>query len=149
MIVYFDTSALIKLYYPEAESEVLAEWIRENHIVISISQFHEIELCNALALKLFRNEISQDQFEMLLDCLVQDKGYGVLSGLHLNFSDVLTSAADLSRRHTRSIGCRSLDIIHVASAITGNFEHFLSFDRRQNVLAEKSGLKITSIESLG
>lgn len=47
MVAYFDTSALIKLYYPEAESEALAEWITENSSVISISRFHEIELCNA------------------------------------------------------------------------------------------------------
>jgi predicted nucleic acid-binding protein len=146
LIVYFDTSALIKLYYPEAESEALAEWIKANNIVISISPFHEIELCNALALKLFRNEISQDQFEMLLDCLAQDKEYGILTGLNLDFSDILISAADLSRRHTGILGCRSLDIIHVASAIAGNFEHFLSFDHRQNALAEKSGLKMASIE---
>jgi predicted nucleic acid-binding protein len=147
LIVYFDTSALIKLYYPEAESEALAEWIRENNIAISISPFHEIELCNAFALKLFRNEISQDQFEMLMDCLSRDKRYGALIALHLNFSDVLLSAADLSRRHTGILGCRSLDIIHVASAIAGNFEHFLSFDHRQNALAEKSGLKMVNMES--
>jgi predicted nucleic acid-binding protein len=53
--VYFDTSALIKLYYPEAESETLAAWIGENNIAISVSPFHEVELRNAFALKLFRN----------------------------------------------------------------------------------------------
>lgn len=58
MIVYFDTSALIKLYYPEAESGALSEWIAENDIAISFSPFHEMELCNAFGLKLFRNEIS-------------------------------------------------------------------------------------------
>lgn len=149
MNVYFDTSALIKLYYPEAESETLAAWIGENNIAISVSLFHEVELLNAFALKLFRNEITQNQFEMLVDCLAQDKIYGVLAGLDLNFSDVLLSAADLSRRHTGALGCRSLDIIHVASAIEGKFEYFLSYDHRQNALVENSGLEMASIESAG
>lgn len=146
MKVYFDTSALIKLYYPEPESEKLSKWIFDSGISISISPFHAVEFSNAFALKYFRNEIAEVQFNMVMDCLEQDKEAGVLIESVPNFSQVLSFAARLSRQYTRSIGCRSLDIIHVASALVGEYRRLLSYDNRQKELAAANGLEVISIE---
>jgi predicted nucleic acid-binding protein len=51
-------------------------------------------------------------------------------------------AQGLSRAHSRVIGCRSLDILHVASAIEIGAKIFWTFDGRQNELARQAGLKV-------
>jgi hypothetical protein len=53
----------------------------------------------------------------------------------------LQRAADLSRRHTPVLGCRSLDVLHVASALELQAKHFLTFDSRQQKLAQATGTK--------
>jgi hypothetical protein len=48
----------------------------------------------------------------------------------------------MGRKHTRSIACRSLDILYVASALELEFKRFSTFDVRQQQLARAAGLKI-------
>ena len=54
----------------------------------------------------------------------------------------LTRAADLSRKHTAELGCRTLDVLHVASALELKFKRFLTFDSRQQALARKLRLRV-------
>lgn len=54
-------------------------------------------------------------------------------------------AVELSRKHTGPIGSKSLDILHVASAMAMATDHFLTFDDRQARLAALAGLKVESI----
>ncbi len=51
-------------------------------------------------------------------------------------------AAALSRRHSASVGTRSMDILHVAAAKALRADEFISFDSRQRVLAMTLGLKV-------
>jgi predicted nucleic acid-binding protein len=60
----------------------------------------------------------------------------------------LQRAADLSRRHTAVLGCRSLDVLHVASALELKAKHFLTFDRRQQRLAQATGMKPVLVSKL-
>jgi len=55
---------------------------------------------------------------------------------------VLRRADDLSKRHTITDGHRSLDILHVATALQLEAEVFLTFDERQRKLAHAEGLKV-------
>jgi hypothetical protein len=57
----------------------------------------------------------------------------------------LKSAADLSRTHTRVMGTRSLDVLHVSCALELGLRHFLSSDHRQQELAMKVGLKLVRL----
>src|SRR5262245_62657476 len=52
----------------------------------------------------------------------------------------LQRAADISREHTARLGCRSLDVLHLATGLQLGFRHFLTFDRRQQQLARAVGL---------
>jgi hypothetical protein len=54
----------------------------------------------------------------------------------------LRRAGELSREYTPSIGCRSLDVLHVASAVELEFKRFVTFDVRQQQLAKAVGLKV-------
>lgn len=55
----------------------------------------------------------------------------------------LKRASEISREYTPSLGCRSLDVLHVASALELGFKSFLTFDLRQQQLARAVGLKLT------
>ncbi|MDM8536233.1 type II toxin-antitoxin system VapC family toxin [Desulfobacterales bacterium HSG17] len=131
MNLYCDTSAIIKLYYPEPESEKLSKWIIENKIVIPISLFHNVEINNAFALKLFRKEITKEQFNQLEKNLNKDISTGIITKIKINWSETLEKSVDLVKQYTENIGSRSLDIIHVASALTAGFKYFITFDDRQ------------------
>ena len=54
----------------------------------------------------------------------------------------LKRAGDLSRQYTRRLGCRSLDILHVASALELQCRSFLTFDVRQQQLARAVKLRM-------
>lgn len=53
-----------------------------------------------------------------------------------------TGAVKLSRLHTPITGTRSLDVLHIASALELNARHFVTYDHRQAKLATLCGLKV-------
>ena len=55
---------------------------------------------------------------------------------------VLEQAAELSRQYTPTLGTRSLDVLHVASALALGMRQFVTYDKRQARLAEACGLKV-------
>jgi predicted nucleic acid-binding protein len=56
----------------------------------------------------------------------------------------MIEAERLSAAHSEKLGTRSLDILHVASALVLGSVSFLTFDRRQAALARVAGLKVPS-----
>lgn len=148
MKLYIDSSILVKLYYPEPESKVFAEWITKQKQPILFTQFHELEIVNAFALKVFRNEISEEKFQELRDVLDKDKAAGVLDLVTPEWSDILLESIKISKRSSSVIGTRSLDIIHVATAEILNCDTFLTNDKRQLDAALKINLKTISINDL-
>ena len=148
MKLYIDSSVLVKLYYPEPESRVLSEWIKKQKQPILFTQFHELEITNAFALKVFRNEISKESFNDLRGILNKDKALGILDVVNPDWSDVLLESLKISKRSSHVIGSRSLDIIHVASADILNCDTFLTNDKRQLAAANNIGLSTISLNEL-
>ena len=54
MTLWLDTSALVSLYVPKARSARVARLVRRAGEPIPFSQLHELELANALRLRVFR-----------------------------------------------------------------------------------------------
>jgi len=69
----------------------------------------------------------------------------VLVETGLAFPDVLHEAESMIDTHTFQTGARSLDILHVASAVLLGATDFITFDRRQAVLAGRVGLVVMAI----
>ncbi len=55
---------------------------------------------------------------------------------------VLGLASTYSRQRTAQGGNRTLDILHVATAVHLRAAEFLTFDARQQKLARQAGLKV-------
>ncbi|MBI4454817.1 MAG: type II toxin-antitoxin system VapC family toxin [Acidobacteria bacterium] len=145
MTAYLDSSALIKLYVTEAGSIKVAEYVRSLTKPLPFSHLHEIELKNALRLKYFRQEAPRRTVEASIRLIDNDLASGILVRPNLHWVDVFRKAEELSQRHSPHIGCRSLDLLHVACAVLLPAGDLLTFDARQASLALRAGLKVLSV----
>jgi hypothetical protein len=57
-------------------------------------------------------------------------------------SEIYAKAGELSDTHTPAIGTRSLDLMHVATAMLCKAQRFLSTDTRQREAAKAEGLEV-------
>lgn len=138
-MIYLDTGCLLKLYYPEPESAAVARLVDGQ--AIAFVGVHDLELSNALELKLFRKEAKAAQVRAVRTLLDDDLRAGVLHRAALPWDDVLRDAKDLSIAHSRRLGCRSLDIVHCAAARRLSSTAFVTTDARQRKLALAVGLR--------
>ncbi len=137
-MIYLDTGCLVKLYFPEPESARVADLVSGEPM--AFIGLHELELANALELKLFRKEARAAQVRAVAAFIEEDSRTGVLHRASLAWDDVLRDAHSLARSHTRTVGCRSLDILHCAAARALRTSAFLTTDVRQRKLALAIGL---------
>jgi predicted nucleic acid-binding protein len=144
-MVYIDTSVIVKLYAREEHSYNISKWIIKNDKAILLTMFHELEITNAIQLKGFRSDIDADQAAWILSTFENHKKKGVYYHPAINWAETWTTAIDLSRKHTYQLGSRSLDIMHVASAITLKSQHFFTLDERQARLAYAAGLTLVQL----
>jgi predicted nucleic acid-binding protein len=57
-------------------------------------------------------------------------------------AEVMIEAERLSALYSETLGTRSLNVLHVASALVLGRSEFLTFDNRQGALASAAGLKV-------
>jgi len=141
-VLYVDTSIIVKLYIKEKHSLEVSNWLRQNNEAVPLTRFHELEFTNAIFLKLFRTEITDDQVRLILEKFNEHQTRGVYYHPQINWTEALNIAVDLIHNHTADTGSRSLDILHVASALAVKANRFLTLDDRQSELASAVGLKI-------
>jgi len=55
---------------------------------------------------------------------------------------VTANGFELSAGYSAILGCRTLDIIHVAAAFVLGAKEFVTFDTRQGALAKQAGLVV-------
>jgi predicted nucleic acid-binding protein len=141
-----DTSVIVKLYIKEEYSLESSRWLKENNEAIPLTSFHELELINAIHLKQFKTEITLEKTRLIMDRFEEHEKSGIYYRPQLDWFDIFIHAIDLSKKHSPGIGSRSLDILHVASALSFNAERFLTLDDRQTRLVALAGLKLENIK---
>lgn len=142
---YADTGFICSLYAPDAHTERVAKFMDKQRAPISFSWLNQVEFRNALRLRVFRKEITAAQSDHSLNLLLADLSAGIFKNVELDHSTVLIETERLSAQHSEKLGTRSLDILHVAMAVTLGSERFLSFDTRQVKLAKLAGLKVPKL----
>lgn len=142
--IYVDPSALIKLYLKEPESRKFARWRTKIGGSLVVTHHGRLELTNALGLAAYRRLITADVLAAALAALDDDFAQGRYRQTDLLWRATLRRAEELGRQHTRSVGTRSLDVLHVASALELELKYFATFDERQRQLARVAGLKLVS-----
>lgn len=142
---YFDTSALVALYVSEAHSR-LARREAQAAGQIPFTSLHDLELGNALQLLRGRDLIDGRQLQQLSNHVAEDRDAGRLVETPLDLHRVFTRARELSAAHSARVLCRSLDVLHVASALELGSRRFISGDDRQLLLAKALDLETVDIK---
>lgn len=106
-----------------------------------ITVFGELEVANAMELRVFRKDLSASQAKSSLKDFERDLRDGVL--LLRPISDqVFARARQLSQQTTARLGTRTADLLHVAAALDLGVDYLYSFDQQQRKLAQAVRLKL-------
>lgn len=138
MILYLDTSAWLKLYVKEVETEAV-QFAMGDAEIVAISRVGYAEARAALALLLREKRTTSSEHRRRVVALNVDFD----SLLIVDVTDlVVRSAGKLAESHA----LRGFDAIHLASAawLTKHYKpvRFLAFDDRLNLAARATGLTI-------
>lgn len=96
---------------------------------------------NAISLRVFRREITSSKAKATQALVYKDLVDGVLLIQPLVTAS-FERALQIARRRTPQLGTRTLDILHVASALELKAERFYTLDRNQARLARAEGLLV-------
>ncbi len=148
MIAFPDTSFLCALYVRQDNSPAAAAYFKTITEALHVS---------GLLLYEFRQSV---RFQVWLHARDKSKGYpqtiaeaalgklqanmeaGAVVPVTADWPDVHRLAETLSKRHTMAGGHRSLDVLHVATALHLGARDFLTFDTNQRKLAAAEKLKV-------
>jgi predicted nucleic acid-binding protein len=136
---YADTSFLVSLYVLDANSALAAAQMDRAALPISLTTLGEIEITNAFQLRLFRKELDLSKVKAAQNLFREDMANGIFVLRPLT-SAVFDEARRLAEKHTRRLGTRSLDVLHIATALVLRAETFYTFDEKQRKLAKAEGL---------
>ena len=141
MTIYADTSFLVSLYSPDIYSASAAATVARLRTTVFLTPLSELELSNALELRVFREEATAAEIRQAQSRLQEHIATGFFSPQAMP-ATVYERARQISRRRSAALGLRTLDILHVASAILLKANRFLTFDQRQERLAKAEGLRV-------
>lgn len=139
MILYLDTSSLVKLYVEEEYSDMVREWTKEAE-AISTCRVAYPEAVSAFNRRFNSRDISGDDYKLLLKKFSREWERFVV----LDFDEL--EAGRLVKKH----GLRGFDAIHLSSVKLLKTENndlvisFSSFDKKLNKAASAEGLTVLS-----
>jgi predicted nucleic acid-binding protein len=139
--VYADTSFLMSLYSPDANSAAAVRTMQGSTLDRFVSTFGELEVVNALGLRVYRKEISTAQAQSSWSDFEKDLRAGIFQLRQLP-EQALERARQLSRQTTARLGTRTADLLHVAAALELGVDCLYSFDQQQRKLAQTVHLKL-------
>lgn len=139
---YLDTSLLVKLYATEINSQEADAVVLGLGTPLPLTPLQTLEFRTALRLKQGRGELSAGAVLAAENDFQSDLEAGRYHQPAFHFRAVFERAENLSVQYAASTMCRTLDILHVASALTIGCGEFASFDQRQRTLAAEAGLAV-------
>jgi predicted nucleic acid-binding protein len=142
MDAYFDSAIIVKLYVQEATSPDAIRLVGAYVAPYALTQWQALEVKNVIRLKTFRAEITAAEMNRSITAFEQDIATGRWQRPAYNVAIVEQKTEELSAGHSATLGCRTLDIIHVAAALVLEAKEFVTFDTRQAALAKQVGLTV-------
>lgn len=146
---FFDTSALVKHYHPEAGTVAVDRIIAEPGAELLIARLTLVETISAFAVKVRTGEYDAAEFARLRGLFathVARRRYRVLRLLNVH-SD---RAQDLIKTHGLARQIRTLDALQLAVALhlhqTAPVDHFVCADQRLCDVATLEGLAVLNPE---
>jgi predicted nucleic acid-binding protein len=147
-MVFPDTSFLCGLYVPQTTSARAIAFMSRQSTALEVSSLLLYEFRQSVQFQVFRQSKDRTQgyphamAQAAMAALQADVKAGALHLAAVDWADVHQRAEHLCLQHTRSGGHRSMDILHVATALHLGATAFLTFDANQKKLAEAEGLGV-------
>lgn len=142
-MTYADSSFVVSLYRTtEGISERARREIKLVPHPVILSPLSLLEIRNAFNMGIGRGEIGVPDREAVMADIDRQIEAGFFRMVDVSQTDIYTKARELSDRHTPTILTRSLDLMHVATALLVKASVFLSTDSRQRQAAMAEGLKV-------
>jgi predicted nucleic acid-binding protein len=142
MSAYFDSAIIVKLYVQEANSPDAVALVSAQPGPCPLTPWQEVEVRTAMRLKAFRGEVTAEELRKSMDAFDEDLRSGRWQMPAYEQGRIWQLTRELSARHAARIGCRTLDLIHVAAALAIGATVFVTFDARQKEVARLEGLNI-------
>ena len=139
MNVYADSSFFVSLYLRDAHFSEARRRIGQQHRVW-LTPLHRVEWSHAVAQHVFRRVISEQEAAKAYSEFDADRVKGLWVEVEMPVR-VFDIAIWIARKHVEQMGGRTLDSLHVASALELAADEFWTFDDRQAKLARAVGLK--------
>ena len=129
---YWDTSAILKLYIPEHDSAYFLELITKTNAAILSSTIASVEIIGALLRKERAGDLRTGSPRTLLRRFRADCAAGRIMLIPFG-ADVIQEAerlAMLAFQRRRPIMVRSLDLVHLATALSAKATTVVATDKR-------------------
>jgi predicted nucleic acid-binding protein len=146
---FADTSVLCALYRDQGNSAAADTLVRRVKGPIHISALVLFEFRQATRLLIHRfssdrtEGLSQRQAQAILDALQSNLSTGgIVIAPVPDWARIYSTADRLSALYTAAEGFRTVDLLHVATALEIRAANFLTFDLEQSKLAKSAGLTV-------
>lgn len=123
----------------DANSAAAARLMRRAELPLLLTSLGEVELSNAVSLRVFRREMPASKARGARALFAEDLQDGVVQVRPVP-SAAFERAKQIARKQTPHHGSRTLDVLHVACAFALGADIFYTFDLRQRKLAALEGL---------
>jgi predicted nucleic acid-binding protein len=138
MRLFFDSSAFVKRFVAEKGSDEV-ETLCLNASVISLSSICFPEIISTMNRRLREKSITRKNYRLIKNRMIEE--FEDIEIINI-VPEVISKSVSLLEKNN----LRTLDALHIASAIAWKCDLFVSADKRQIMAAKKSGLKVKLIE---
>jgi len=148
VIHYADTSFLCSIYRTQEHSAAADRLRLALDEPLHFTSLLEFEFLQAIELQVWLHSndrtrgYGRKEADGMVAAWVDDVSSGLNRLVPMDIDAVLRLSKSLSIQTTAKGGHRTMDVLHVATAVHLGAKKFLSFDGRQRALAEHAGLKV-------
>jgi predicted nucleic acid-binding protein len=142
MPAYADTSFLVRVYTPHADSGKALAWLQRAREPLPFTPLHRHELRNGIRLRVFRGELNPEQRKLAFQGIESDLADNILTHTTIPWTNTFRESEALATLHTETLGVRSIALLHVGLALALETTEFLTYDARQAALAKAAGLRV-------
>jgi len=143
LTAYADSSFIVALYLQQQSSARAIAFMERYGRGLPFTPWHRLEVRNAIRLAVFHKIINASQAKAQLKQLDIDlKEEALLTHTAVDWTDVLRESEKLGAAYHETIGCRSSDLFHIATAMQIGCDAFMTFDEKQTAMAKAVGLRV-------
>jgi predicted nucleic acid-binding protein len=155
MTICADTSFIVKLLAPEQGADAAIDLFRRLHRPrLPYTQIHRLEVESAIAQKAFfaqqagqRKKAILREKDAALNRLEKWLQVALLVETEIEWETCFGQAIKKLPDHSEKLGCRTMDIVHIAIATELQAEIFITCDERQAKAAKAEGLRTELVRS--